>query len=366
MSGQERYKWPEQVKDNSENRGAAHTAVVDEHSPTTPVDWPLVSVIIPVYNGAGTLAQSLQAVFNTTYPCYEVIVGDDGSTDDSMAMAAGFPCTVVPSPHHRGAAAMRNRLVAIAQGDILFFTDADVLIAPDTLTRLVETLLAHPEYAAVIGTYTRETPVPNFISAYKSAHHHWVNQTTSCWPASFFTACGAVRRAVFDEVTFDETWDRCLEDVVFGMDLVRKGLTIYVEKNVTVVHLKRYSLAALIRSDLWNRAVPWTKLLLQRRHFPNELNTTWRDRLATAFVAMLLLAVPMALLGFLPAGMAVFTITGLLGLFLATNRAFWRFLWREQGGYFTLRAIPLHYIFYLTCGVGFVIGLLAHTFDKQK
>jgi glycosyltransferase involved in cell wall biosynthesis len=324
---------------------------------------PLISVIIPVYNGAQTLQLCLEAVFHSDCARYEVIVADDGSTDDSVAIARRFPCTVITAPCHRGAAAARNRAAAQAKGEILFFTDADVMIRPDTLTRVMQAFAVHPECAAIIGTYTKETPVQNFVSKYKNLQHHWVGQTTPTYPASFFTACGAVRRAVFDTTKFNESWDRCLEDVVFGMDLVDRGLVVYIDRTITVAHLKSYSLLSLIQSDLWRRAVPWTRLLLQRHQFPNELNTTWRDRLAVA-LSFLLPAVGLAaLVELLPLEISVFVATGLAFAFLAANRSFFKFLWRDRGLGFLLRAIPLNYIFYLCCGLGLVIGQIIHLFD---
>lgn len=327
----------------------------------------LISVIIPVYNGAQTLRMCLEAILRSTYPCYEIIVADDGSTDDSVAIARGFACTVLVAPSHRSAAAARNRAAAYARGELLFFTDADVLIGPDTLERIAHAFDEHPERAAVIGTYAKDTPVPNVASKYKQYHHHWVNQHSPTTPASFFTACGAVRRAVFEQVGFDESWDRCLEDVVFGMDLVSRGFAVYVDRTIMVVHLKQYSVASLIRSDLWNRAVPWTRLLLQRRRLPNELNTTRRDQLAVLLSCLL----PIAGLAALVAGPVLpLVTTGSLVLvvlaFLVTNRMFYTFLLHEQTPGFVLRAILLNYVFYLCCGIGVLLALVAHCRDAMR
>ena len=97
---------------------------------------PSISVIIPVYNGAAFLRLCLEAVAATDYRSYECIVVDDGSTDDSRTIAAEFPMPVrivdiAEGP--RGPAYARNRGAELARGDILFFLDADVVLARGAL-----------------------------------------------------------------------------------------------------------------------------------------------------------------------------------------------------------------------------------------
>ena len=84
------------------------------------------SVIVPVYNGAATLGGCLRALAQQTLPraWYEVIVVDDGSADESAAIAAREGVCVLRQ-EHAGAAAARNRGACAARADILLFTDAD-------------------------------------------------------------------------------------------------------------------------------------------------------------------------------------------------------------------------------------------------
>src|SRR4030095_12829041 len=100
---------------------------------------PTISVIIPVYNGAAFLRSCLEAVVATDYASYECIVVDDGSTDGSRTIAAEFPMPVRVvdiSDGPRGPAHARNRGAQLARGDILFFVDADVVLAGGALRRL--------------------------------------------------------------------------------------------------------------------------------------------------------------------------------------------------------------------------------------
>ena len=73
------------------------------------MDTPKISIIIPTYNAARTLGECLRAAFASQYPDFEVIVVDDGSRDDSAAVAAGFPCRLVRLEQERRRSAGQER-----------------------------------------------------------------------------------------------------------------------------------------------------------------------------------------------------------------------------------------------------------------
>ena len=106
---------------------------------------PLVSVIIPVYNGGRFLRSALESVFAQTYRPSEVIVVDDGSADDSGAIAQSFPDVRYIPQTNQGVAAARNHGVEAAQGEFFAFLDQDDLWKPEKLKLQIEYLLSHPE-----------------------------------------------------------------------------------------------------------------------------------------------------------------------------------------------------------------------------
>ncbi len=116
---------------------------------------PMVSIIMPAYNAASYLAETITSVLNQTYANWELLVLDDASTDDTLAVARQFetdprvhviPCEKIGSP-----AGVRNRGLQRCRGDFITFMDADDVYYSDALQALVEALYRHPQWHAVYG-----------------------------------------------------------------------------------------------------------------------------------------------------------------------------------------------------------------------
>ena len=112
-----------------------------------------ISVIVPVYNDPADLRLCLEALQYAATPDCEIIVVDDGSTDETPAVASGLGVHVVALAKNSGPAAARNRGARSARGAILFFVDADVVIAPRAIERVQRFFAEHAECAAVFGSY---------------------------------------------------------------------------------------------------------------------------------------------------------------------------------------------------------------------
>ncbi len=104
----------------------------------------MISVVIPVKDSARDLERCLAALRRSRYSDYECLVVDDGSSDESAAVAERFGCRVIRNQTTRGPAAARNRGAGEARGEILFFIDADVCVAPDSLERVAEHFAEDP------------------------------------------------------------------------------------------------------------------------------------------------------------------------------------------------------------------------------
>ena len=112
----------------------------------------LVSVVIPVYNGERYLAESIRSVLAQAYRPLEVLVIDDGSTDRTAQVVAGWgPEVVYHRREHAGLAATRNYGTSVARGALLAFNDADDIWVPGRLARQAGALAADPALDGVFG-----------------------------------------------------------------------------------------------------------------------------------------------------------------------------------------------------------------------
>jgi glycosyltransferase involved in cell wall biosynthesis len=317
---------------------------------------PHISVVIAVYNGERTIRQCLDSVYGMKYPHLQVIVVDDCSSDGSVGIAAQFPCQIIRLEENMGPAFARNKGVAEAKGEIVFFTDSDVCLQKNTLEKIAEDFKNKPNLSAVFGSYGKDTVGSNFFSLYKNLVHHYGHQTSREDASTFWTGCGAIRREVFNEVDgFNEDY-KTIEDIELGYRLSKRGHRIYLNKQIQVTHLKRYTFFSLIKSDVVDRAIPWTELMLRERIFRNDLSTKTGNILST--VAAFLALFALISTGFFWYSIYLFAFSCVS--FVGLNLPFYRFIIKERGLLFTIKSVPMNYFSYLYSGVSLVIGVICY------
>lgn len=248
-----------------------------------------LSVVIPAHNSAGHLRQCLEALRQSPAQPLEVIVVDDGSIDDSAAVAREFGAQVLPTESRGGPAKARNFGANHARGEILFFLDADVCVHADTLDRVEEAFATDPDLDAVIGSYDDSPGAEDFLSQYKNLMHSFVHQHARQQASTFWSGCGAIRRTLFLEYGgFDESYGRpSIEDIELGYRLRSEGRKLSLHRDIQVKHLKQWSFWALVKTDIFDRGIPWTELILRDRHMPNDLNVQLSQRVSVALVFLL-------------------------------------------------------------------------------
>jgi GT2 family glycosyltransferase len=279
-------------------------------------------VIVPVHNGGDDLRRCLEAIGRSAGPLLECIVVDDASTDDrTVETAERCGARVLRLPRQRGPATARNAGAAQARGDILFFTDADVVLQEQAIARAAQALAGDPAIAAVFGSYDDRPGDPGLLSRYRNLYHHWNHQVGNEEASTFWSGCGAIRRAVFAAVGgFSEAFTRpSIEDIELGYRLRAAGHRIRLLKEMQCTHLKRWTLGNMVRTDILLRGAPWVVLLRRFPDAPADLNLGWRSKLATACTGLLGLSV-LALLWLRPAALlpgAALLVACLVGAWLA-------------------------------------------------
>lgn len=325
---------------------------------------PSLSIIIPVYHGGEAFRRCLASLSPCIATGIEVIVVVDGNDPESERIAKIFTPKVIRLAKNYGPATARNRGAAIATGELLFFLDADVAIAPDAVERAVHCFATHPHLDALIGSYDDAPGASNFLSQYKNLFHHYTHQTANREASTFWGACGMIRHSVFWAVGgFDESYRvPCVEDIELGYRLKRAGYRIRLDRSIQVKHLKRWGIRSLLKADFCYRAVPWTELLWRDRQFVNDLNLQTSSRLSIIAVYGLLLSLMISWGWASAIGLAI----GLMICLLVLNAPVYQFFWQQRGGWFMLRVIPWHWLYYLYGGLAFAIGTLRYGLQSRQ
>lgn len=318
---------------------------------------PFFSVVIPVLDGGEDFGRCLEALRGSGFADWELIVADDGSVDASGDRARAAGANVIESGMTLGPAGARNLAAREAKGQFLFFLDADCVVHPDTLERAAEVLRAHPEVDAVFGSYDDRPSARGAVSQFKNLFHHWVHQRGAGEAATFWAGCGAIRRSVFEKLGgFDAELFRrpAIEDIELGYRMRDAGHRILLAADVQVCHLKRWTLGRLVLTDVFQRGVPWTRLLAGRQG-ARELNVGFRQRLSVALV--LLLAAALVWGAFDTLGLWI--SLALAATVVALNRDLYRFFATRRGVGFLLAAVPLHFLYCAYSGIAFALGRLS-------
>lgn len=339
----------------SAGRENALNAATESSSP----GGPTLTVIMPVYNGAATLRQSLAPLLamRSRGEIAELIVVDDGSTDASAAIAGAAAVTVIESGGRLGPGGARNTGATIAAGDVLWFVDADVVVHQDSARVLVEALRSTGA-AAVFGSYDDDPPAPNFLSQYKNLVHRYHHSHFTGEIDTFWAGCGAVARQAFaDAGGFDaESYPHSsIEDIELGLRLRRRGLRIHLEPALLATHLKVWRLRNLLHTEIWRRAVPWSRLIVAHGWWSGSLNMGHGERLRALLAGGALLLPLVAAAGLAPAWPGLL----LVAVVAVANGHLFGFFRQRRGTLFAIGGVLYHQLYYLYSAAAFAYCLAA-------
>jgi hypothetical protein len=259
---------------------------------------------------------------------------------------------VVEESERPGPAAARNEGARRAAGDVLVFVDADVVVHGDAFRRIRQAF-ASDGLVAVFGCYDDEPAEPDAVSGFRNLLHHHVHASSAGPAETFWAGLGAVRRDAFlaaggfDEERYREA---SIEDIELGTRLASAGASIVLDPAVQGQHLKRWTLAEMVRTDLFRRGIPWVELLLEGGG-STVLNLGWRHRLSA--LAALTVAGGVVTRRPLVAGAGLAALVGL-------NAELYTLLARKRGPGQAAVGVGLHVVHHLTAIAAVPAGLAAH------
>lgn len=316
-----------------------------------------VTVIIPFHRNLNHLSESVWAV-RRSLPDAEVLIAADGAAEDCRALAAAADAHVVSVPGPSGPAVARNRAAAVASGDVLVFVDADVVVAAGALPGMCHLLDVATGLDGVFGAYDLWPPERNFMSQYKNLSHAYVHEVGDTRASTFWAGLGAVRTRAFRAVGgFDERFRRpSIEDIELGYRLVAAGYALRLDSTFRARHLKRWTLANSIATDIRARGIPWTQLIHRSHTLSNDLNTTIHLRLSVVFTVAAAVSLVWAAVEPWAAVVAMALLAAVIGL----NLSYYRWFARMRGWGFAVRVIPVHVVHHLCNGISFIAGTALH------
>jgi len=224
---------------------------------------PKTSVVLPVHNRADVLARAIQSVLDQRLKDFELVIVDDGSSDDSVAVAKSFNderIKVVELGENRGGNVARNTGVRAATAPLIAFLDSDDTYLPEKLERVVAEFDAKPDMELLVDSFikvqpsgarvVRKNPVINDRETFRRALF-----TRQLWKA---TPSITARRDAIMSIMFDETLRR-LQDFDF---LIRASETVNCASTDAVLWIKYWDANAISGQD---NMIP-ANVELVRRH----------------------------------------------------------------------------------------------------
>ncbi|MEM6825304.1 MAG: glycosyltransferase [Pseudomonadota bacterium] len=306
-----------------------------------------ISVIMPAYRAEGLLPKVLPPLLSllANGKLAEVIVVDDQSPDGTAALAADMGAQVLTTRANGGPGAARNLAARQAKGDILWFVDSDVIAREDGAEQL-QRAFADPGVGAVFGSYDTEPEGKAWFSRYKNLVHHFYHQGGNPDSKTFWAGCGAVRRDVFLKLGgFDTETYRVpsIEDIELGYRISGAGHRIVLDPTLLCKHLKVWTIHNSVMTDIFKRALPWSRLMIGREGVTNDLNTGDAEKLRAVLAWCLVFSVLV-----LPIVPVVWPLTLLLAAgALFANWQLAAFLARHGGPGFALLCMAYHQFYYM-------------------
>ena len=248
-------------------------------------DAPLVSVVTPAYNVAWCVPRAVDSVLAQDYPAREMIVVNDGSTDETSKVLARYGDAIrVIDQENRGMSAARNAAIRAARGEFIAFLDADDWWLPTKLSKQVELMQSRPDIGFCSTAARVEDAQGRLLNHWGCRHHRTdILDTLFAENAAIAGGCSAVmvRRRILDRTgLFDESL-RGFEDPDLWMRLAAVCNYACINEELVVILRREKSVSGNLDAmrDSARRSMRKNRSLLA----PELRGRFWRDCLASVY-----------------------------------------------------------------------------------
>lgn len=322
-----------------------------------------VAVVIPAFNAESTLAECLCSLDQSTKVPDEIIVVDDASTDLTPTIAKEKGCTVIDLPKNSGPARARNVGAASVQDcDYLCFVDSDIVVEPDTITRLLSSLEQSRVRGAVSGVYSIHLPRDfSFFSRYKNYYSAFKWRLIEGQTTLINTSIALVSWKIFTEIGGFMEHLRLGEDLDLGSRISKK-YEVHLDHSAQALHLKSFTFASLVK-DTFNKGKGLALYSLMRDRNVNKEDRKKKHVLSYPFseIAAIFigLAIMITLLLVLTGIIVIYALAALILLYGFTRARFIKYFFRIEKPWFAFRATAYMIIESFVSSIALIAALKA-------
>lgn len=305
----------------------------------------LVSIIIPVYNGAETIKECLEAVYLSSFKKFEVIVVDDGSVDNTVEVVQTFPCRLIRLDHQTGRSKARNMGAENSKGEVLFFTDVDCIFQKETILLASQTMNRLGKNSVLGGTYSW-LPVDNdFFSTFQSIFIHYFECKNLDNPDYIAAHALIIKAETFKQGQgFSEDFLAMIEDVEFSHRLKKSGCSLRMNSAIQVRHIFNFTFwKSLINA--YNKTKYWIVYSMGNRDLLADSGTASKELKfnVVSFLAVLLVLILSPWTG---SYIMVAILACILSANFLSNKNLFLAFYSVKGGSFLFKAVLFYCFFY--------------------
>ena len=230
-----------------------------------------VSIYIPCFNSSSTIGECLEAVINQRYPLKEIVVVDDGSSDDTARIVSRYPVRLIKHNTNKGLAQARNTAINNIRSEYVAAIDSDCLPYPDWLELIMRRFVSSD--IAGVGGRLVDKYKDAICDAWRSTHmkQSWDKEEN---PVFLFGSNTVFRKSVLEEVgLYNEKYISNYEDVELCERIKKMGYSLVYEPRAAALHLKKDDMRSLL-NNYWE----WHKEYYVRKNYYLD-NKEFSDKL---------------------------------------------------------------------------------------